>query len=99
MNPAPPVIRKVFTSSFTLVHAAEGNQWCSVAAVEQQIECRQVRNETAVQLRGDRGHVLLPLVPDAVALEQQDIEVAPGSLASHVLGRAQAAADIAQPLA
>src|SRR5262245_41366968 len=99
MNPAPPVIRNVFTSSFTLVHGAEGNQWCSVAAVEQQIECRQLRNESAVQLRVDRVHVLLPLDTDAVAFEQRDIEVAPRSVSAHVPGRAQAAADVDQPLA
>ncbi len=56
----------------------------SLAAIEQQIECRQVRNESGVKLRVDRVQILLPLDTDAVALEQRHIEIAPRGVAAHV---------------
>src|ERR1044072_3642115 len=96
MKPAPPVIRKVFTGCPTLPYGPEGNQRSLVAAIEEQIDGRQVRDELAVQLGVGRMRVVLPLDHDAVLPEQLDVEIRGGGIARHLGRSAKPGADIPQ---
>src|SRR5687768_17584006 len=82
---------------FSLRIATLQDRTTPVAAIQQQVESRQARNEVTVQLRIGWVAIILPFDPQAVGFEQREAEIVTRGAAAQVARGAEMLTELQQP--